>query len=54
MASITQTKFFENDLSSTVDAFFHAFKLGSLLKMVGAYKSRGIPVLRVSIITMLS
>ena len=28
--------------ASTVDMFFHAFKLASLLKTAGAYKSRGI------------
>lgn len=46
MARLTQTTDFENELSSTIDAFFHTFGLALLLKSAGAYKIKGIPVIR--------
>lgn len=46
MARLTQTNDFENELSSTIDAFFNTFGFALLLKRVGAYKIKGIPVVR--------
>ena len=48
MKTLPQTSLFEtlfeNDLFSTINAFFASFSIGSLLKIVGAYKIKGIPV----------
>jgi hypothetical protein len=46
MTRLTQAKAFENELSSTADAFLRAFGVSSILKQVGAYKKKGVPVIR--------
>ena len=43
MARVTQTNVFESKITSTIDAFFHTFRLASILKCVGACKMKGIP-----------
>ena len=43
MKSITQANHFENEISSPIDGFFRSFALGSILKRVGANKTKGIP-----------
>lgn len=45
MARLTQTTNFENEISSRIDAFLHAFEFAFLLKCAGAYKVKGIPVI---------
>ena len=47
MARVTQTTVFENELTSTIDAFFHTFELATLLKCVGACKMKGISAIRI-------
>ena len=47
MARISQTILFENELSSIISAFLLSFNVGSLLKKVGAYKTKGIPAVAV-------
>ena len=44
MKRITQPKHFENEISSTLDAFFRSFKIAGILRRVGANKAKGIPV----------
>ena len=46
MARLTQTNVFENELTSTIDAFFHTFRLAAILKCVGACKMKGVPVVK--------
>ena len=46
MARVTQTDVFESKIASTIDAFFHTFQIASILKCVGAYKMKGVPVLK--------
>jgi hypothetical protein len=41
MTRLSRTNLFENDLSSSIDAFFRSLGLSSLLKAVGAYKTKG-------------
>ncbi len=43
MARITQHTAFENEIPSTIRAFFHTLKLAVLLKSVGACKMKGVP-----------
>jgi len=43
MQRITQTNEFEKQLSSSIDAFFNAFRIRHILKKVGACKAKGIP-----------
>jgi hypothetical protein len=38
---------FENGLSSIINAFFVSFSIGTILKKVGAYKTKGIPAVAV-------
>jgi hypothetical protein len=38
MIRISHTKLFEHDIFSTVNAFFHTFKIASFMKKVGAFK----------------
>ena len=47
MKSIAQSKPFENEISSTIDVFFRSFRIGTILRKVGAYKSKGIPAVTV-------
>ena len=47
MPRLSRTTFFENDLSSIINAFFLSFSIGSLLKKIGAYKTKGIPAVSV-------
>lgn len=47
MASITQSAASENELSSMVAVFFRSFRLGALLRKVGAHKTKGTPALAV-------
>jgi hypothetical protein len=47
MTRLTRTILLENDLSSTISAFFLSFNIGALLKKVGAYKTKGIPAVAV-------
>ena len=42
MSRLTRTILFENELSSIISAFFVSFDIGTLLKKVGAYKTKGI------------
>ena len=44
MKRIPQFTSLENELSTTTEAFFHKFAIGSLLKVAHAYKAKGIPV----------
>ncbi|MCL1876249.1 MAG: transposase [Synergistaceae bacterium] len=47
MSRLSRTSLFENDLSSIINAFFISFNIGALLKIIGAYKTKGIPALAV-------
>ncbi len=47
MKRISQSPVFDYELTTTTDAFFRRFKLGSVLKRANAYKSRGIPAVTV-------
>ncbi len=47
MKRISQTLNFDYELTTATDAFFHRFKLCSVLKKANAYKSRGIPAVSV-------
>ena len=47
MARLPRPTVFENELSSIIRAFFVSFNIGSLLKKVGAYKTKGIPAVTV-------
>ncbi|MGL5719460.1 MAG: IS4 family transposase [Alphaproteobacteria bacterium] len=44
MKSITQTTYFEGNISSTIEAFLRSFKIADILRRVGASKTKGIPV----------
>ena len=46
MARVTQTNVFESKITSTIDAFFHTFRLAYILKCVGACKMKGVPTPR--------
>ena len=46
MARVTQTNVFENEVSSTINAFFRTFRLSDILKCVGACKMKGISAVR--------
>lgn len=43
MARITQTPVAENEIPSTIGAFFHTFKIAAILKHAGACKMKGVP-----------
>jgi hypothetical protein len=45
MSRLPRKILFENDLSSVINSFFISFNIGNLLKTVGAYKTKGIPVI---------
>ena len=47
MERIAQCKPFENEISSTTDAFFRSFGIGRILRKAGACKSKGIPAVTV-------
>jgi len=47
MKRLPRPALFENEISSTINAFFISFNIGALLKKVGAYKNKGIPVVTV-------
>jgi len=47
MSRLSRTILLENDLTSIISAFFLSFNIGTLLKKVGAYKTKGIPVVTV-------
>ena len=47
MTSIARFESSENEISSTIDAFFRTFAIGSILRRNGAYKTKGVPALRV-------
>ena len=47
MTRLSREILLENDLSSTISAFFLSFNIGALLKKVGAYKNKGIPAVAV-------
>lgn len=44
MVRVTQTECFENELTPMIGAFFRTFNIVSLLRVNGAYKQSGIPV----------
>ena len=46
MARVTQPNDFEYKITSTIDAFFHTFRLAYFLKCVGACKMRGVPTVK--------
>jgi len=46
MARLTQTNIFENEPISTIDAFFHTFRIAVILKCVGACKMKGVPAVK--------
>ena len=46
MARLTQIDVFESKIASTIDAFFHTFRIATFLKCVGAYKMKGIPAVK--------
>jgi hypothetical protein len=47
MARISHTELFEHEFSSTANAFFNAFRIGSFLKKAGAYKKKGVPAVSI-------
>ena len=47
MKRLPRPIFFENEVSSIISAFFISFNIGTLLKRIGAYKTKGIPVVTV-------
>ena len=47
MTSITRYESSEDDISPTIDAFFRTFAIGPILRRNGAYKTKGVPALRV-------
>ena len=47
MTRLSRTILLENDLSSIINAFFNSFNIGTLLKKVGAYKTKGVPAVAV-------
>jgi hypothetical protein len=47
MKRLSRPALIENEISSIISAFFISFRIGTLLKKVGAYKTKGIPVIDV-------
>ena len=47
MKRLPRLAHFENETSSIISAFFNSFNIGALLKKIGAYKTKGIPVVTV-------
>ena len=47
MARVTQQPYFENELSPMIGAFLRTFQVASLLRIAGAYKQSGTPVIAV-------
>jgi hypothetical protein len=47
MTRLSRNSDFENELDSTISAFFKSFKFSSHLRAAGAYKQSGIPVITV-------
>jgi hypothetical protein len=47
MKRLPRSALFENETSSIINTFFVSFNIGALLKKVGAYKTKGIPVVTV-------
>ena len=47
MTRLPRTNHLENDLFSIVSVFFNSFNIGTLLKKIGAYKTKGVPTVAV-------